>query len=99
GTLELEPTPRGGTTVLARIPMVITPGLAPAALPSAAVATERDSGIASAAPTDTVLGALRARLLELQKAVGARDEFIATVAHELRNPISPLVFQVRLARA
>ncbi len=97
GTLELEPTPRGGTTVLARIPMVITPGLAPAPLPSAAVATERDSGIASAAPTDTVLGALRARLLELQKAVGARDEFIATVAHELRNPISPLVFQVRMA--
>jgi len=39
----------------------------------------------------------RMRLQELQRAVGARDEFIATVAHELRNPISPLMFQVRLA--
>jgi signal transduction histidine kinase len=37
------------------------------------------------------------RLQELQQAVGARDEFIATVAHELRNPIAPLTFQVRLA--
>ena len=36
------------------------------------------------------------RLQELQRAVGARDEFIATVAHELRNPIAPLTFQVRL---
>ena len=33
----------------------------------------------------------------MQRAVGARDEFIATVAHELRNPIAPLTFQVRLA--
>lgn len=37
------------------------------------------------------------RLKELQRAVAARDEFIATVAHELRNPIAPLMFQVRLA--
>jgi signal transduction histidine kinase len=43
------------------------------------------------------LAAIRTRLQELQRAVGARDEFIATVAHELRNPISPLAFQVRLA--
>jgi signal transduction histidine kinase len=43
------------------------------------------------------LSAIRARLRELQQAVGARDEFIATVAHELRNPIAPLTFQVRLA--
>jgi PAS domain S-box-containing protein len=40
---------------------------------------------------------VRTRLRELQRAVGARDEFIATVAHELRNPITPLTFQVRLA--
>jgi hypothetical protein len=43
------------------------------------------------------LSAIRTRLRELQRAVGARDEFIATVAHELRNPIAPLTFQVRLA--
>jgi signal transduction histidine kinase len=37
------------------------------------------------------------RTQELQRAVAARDEFIATVAHELRNPIAPLMFQVRLS--
>jgi signal transduction histidine kinase len=95
GTLELEPTPRGGTTVLARIPMVITSRLAPAQLTSAPA--EGDGHIVGATCTDAALAALRARLLELQNAVGARDEFIATVAHELRNPISPLVFQVRMA--
>jgi signal transduction histidine kinase len=36
------------------------------------------------------------RIAELEEAVAARDEFIATVAHELRNPLSPLVFQARL---
>jgi signal transduction histidine kinase len=41
--------------------------------------------------------AIRARLQELQRAVAARDEFIATVSHELRNPIAPLAFQVKLA--
>jgi PAS domain S-box-containing protein len=96
GTLELEPTPRGGTTVLARIPMVDTLRLETRAASSPQVARP-DPGVATSSPTDAVLGALRARLLELQRAVGARDEFIATVAHELRNPISPLVFQVRLA--
>ena len=40
---------------------------------------------------------MRARLQELQHAVAARDEFIATVAHELRNPVAPLMFQLRLA--
>jgi signal transduction histidine kinase len=33
----------------------------------------------------------------LQHAVAARDEFVATVAHELRNPVAPLMFQLRLA--
>ncbi len=97
GTVELEPTPGGGTTVLARIPMIDTSRLAAlAASPSSRVQTG-DAASGGATPTDAVLGALRGRLLELQNAVGARDEFIATVAHELRNPISPLVFQVRLA--
>jgi PAS domain S-box-containing protein len=95
GTLELEPTPRGGTTVLASIPMVNTRRLA--ALAASPSQPQSDAGITSGTPTDAVLVALRERLFELQNAVGARDEFIATVAHELRNPISPLVFQVRLA--
>ena len=29
--------------------------------------------------------------------MAARDEFVATVAHELRNPVAPLMFQLRLA--
>jgi signal transduction histidine kinase len=33
---------------------------------------------------------------ELESALSARDEFIATVAHELRNPLSPLFFQVQM---
>jgi signal transduction histidine kinase len=96
GTIEWEPTPGGGTTVLATIPMVDTPLAAPAAS-SIALIGQDAALVAKVTPTDAVLGALRARLLDLQHAVAARDEFIATVAHELRNPISPLVFQVRLA--
>jgi signal transduction histidine kinase len=96
GTVELEPTPRGGMTVLARIPMVDRLRLETRAASSAQMA-RNNAGSASATPTDVVLGALRTRILDLQNAIGARDEFIATVAHELRNPMSPLVFQVRLA--
>ena len=44
-----------------------------------------------------MLSSIRVRLQELQQAVAARDEFIATVAHELRNPIAPLMLQLRLA--
>ena len=44
-----------------------------------------------------MLNAARSRLGELQHALAARDEFIATVAHELRNPVAPLMFQIRLA--
>jgi signal transduction histidine kinase len=51
----------------------------------------------TSASDGAALSALRTRLQELQRAVGARDEFIATVAHELRNPIAPLTFQVRVA--
>jgi two-component system, OmpR family, sensor kinase len=50
-----------------------------------------------AGPTAATVTLLRARLAELRTAVGARDEFVASVAHELRNPVAPLVFQIRLA--
>lgn len=33
---------------------------------------------------------------ELRAAVAARDEFIAVAAHELRNPVTPIVAQVQL---
>lgn len=41
---------------------------------------------------DEVIGALRA-------AVAARDEFIAVAAHELRNPMTPVMAQVHLLLA
>ena len=99
GTLEIEPTPNGGTTVLAHIPIstpsrigrsrdAAPPGAGPDAEGLSTVSTD-SSGVA--------LSSLRARLQELQQAVAARDEFVATVAHELRNPVAPLMFQLRLA--
>ena len=98
GTVELEPTPGGGTTVLACIP---TSGgcrehLRGAGDVSGPALAHADRG-ESIEASGSALTAIRTRLQELQRAVGARDEFIATVAHELRNPIAPLTFQVRLA--
>jgi signal transduction histidine kinase len=34
---------------------------------------------------------------ELQRALAARDDFIATVAHELRNQIAPMALEIKLA--
>jgi signal transduction histidine kinase len=101
GTVELEPTPGGGTTVLACIPTTggcrdhpRTAGNAGDVTDADFAHADRDETIEGSGPA---LTAIRTRLQELQRAVGARDEFIATVAHELRNPIAPLTFQVRLA--
>jgi signal transduction histidine kinase len=98
GTLELEPTPGGGTTILACIPTI-------GGHLERVRASDKAGGTTSTVAEDggfteaggPALSAIRTRLQELQRAVGARDEFIATVAHELRNPIAPLTFQVRLA--
>ena len=101
GTVELEPTPGGGTTVLACIPT--TGGSREHLRAAGDTGDVTDSDFAHADRDETseasgpALTAIRTRLQELQRAVGARDEFIATVAHELRNPIAPLTFQVRLA--
>jgi two-component system, OmpR family, sensor kinase len=38
-------------------------------------------------------------LLELREAVRARDDFIVTAAHELRNPLTPIQLCVELIRA
>src|SRR5919202_715884 len=35
---------------------------------------------------------------ELREAVRARDEFVAIAAHELRNPMTPILMQVNLLR-
>jgi signal transduction histidine kinase len=47
-------------------------------------------------PPSSSDAALARRVKELESALAARDEFIATVAHELRNPLSPLFFQAQV---
>jgi len=39
---------------------------------------------------------VEARILELEEALRARDRFLSIAAHELRNPMAPLVLQVGL---
>jgi PAS domain S-box-containing protein len=101
GTLDIEPTPGGGTTVLARIPIVPQSRVGPVHEETSddrrGAAPSSDSPIGAADTNGTVLTSMQARLQELRQAVAARDEFIATVAHELRNPVAPLMFQLRLA--
>ncbi len=48
------------------------------------------------ADTDTRVEALQRRIAELTEAVAARDTFIAVAAHELRNPMTPIIGQVDL---
>ncbi len=52
----------------------------------------------AAAPDDT-LEELRRRNAELAEAVAARDTFIAVAAHELRNPMTPMIGQIDLLLA
>jgi PAS domain S-box-containing protein len=94
GSLDIEPTPGGGTTVRARVPLYLTEHHAPrdgADVPSSSAIA--GSPLLAELPEPDV----SARIAELQRAVAARDDFIATVAHELRNPIAPLMFQIRLS--
>jgi two-component system, OmpR family, sensor kinase len=39
---------------------------------------------------------LETRILELEEALRARDRFLSIAAHELRNPMAPLVLQIGL---
>ena len=48
------------------------------------------------APPETVSENAERRLAELVEAVAARDNFIAVAAHELRNPMTPIIGQVEL---
>ena len=102
GTVELEPTPGGGTTLFWRAFRRVAAPRAFAERPATSARSRTRishtlTGAKSIEASGSALTAIRTRLQELQRAVGARDEFIATVAHELRNPIAPLTFQVRLA--
>jgi PAS domain S-box-containing protein len=92
GSLDIEPTAGGGTTVLARVPLSLTEGPRVGGESLDAAGSEPGGSFA-----DGMIAGPQNRIQELQSAVTARDEFIATVAHELRNPIAPLAFQVRLS--
>ena len=94
GSLDIEPTAGGGTTVLARVPLYLTDHN-----PLVDDAASADSSVAlgDAPFGDLPAADVSGRTAQLQRAVAARDEFIATVAHELRNPIAPLMFQIRLS--
>lgn len=48
---------------------------------------------------DARLEELQLRITELAEAVAARDTFIAVAAHELRNPMTPIIGQVDLLLA
>ena len=51
------------------------------------------------APVEGELEQLRRRIAELTAAVEARDTFIAVAAHELRNPMTPIIGQIDLLRS
>jgi PAS domain S-box-containing protein len=98
GTLDIEPTASGGTTVLARVPLSLTEGPRVGVESQSSVSIDDTHGLEYGGRFgDGTIARPQNRIQELQSAVTARDEFIATVAHELRNPIAPLAFQVRLS--
>ena len=81
-------------TVLARVPLYLTDNNR-----MVADAESTHSSVSFGEPPfgDLPAAGVSGRTAQLQRAVAARDEFIATVAHELRNPIAPLMFQIRLS--
>ena len=56
----------------------------------------KSCGLASDA-ADPELAVLRQQVAELREAVRARDDFIAVAAHELRNPMTPIMAVADLA--
>ena len=50
----------------------------------------------AAVSSDPTLADLRRRNAELTEAIAARDRFIAVAAHELRNPMTPMIGLVEL---
>lgn len=49
-------------------------------------------------PSATPIASLEARIAALEEAVAARDAFLAVAAHELRNPMTPILGQVQRLR-
>jgi signal transduction histidine kinase len=62
--------------------------------------TKAESALGGPASIETPMSAdpyacIRQRVAELEEALRARDEFIATIGHELKNPVTPVLLQVR----
>jgi two-component system OmpR family sensor kinase len=57
---------------------------------------EAQSPVAVAPPEDDTIEFLQRRVAGLAEAVAARDTFIAVAAHELRNPMTPIIGQIDL---
>jgi signal transduction histidine kinase len=54
-----------------------------------------EAALATAASTERKLGVLEQRIQELEQALVAHDEFLSTLGHELRNPLSPIFMQAQ----
>ncbi|MBV9637239.1 MAG: hypothetical protein JOZ40_21655, partial [Methylobacteriaceae bacterium] len=67
-------------------------------------ASTGDDGVASSHSTRPLavesdrLAELEKRVGELEEALAARDSFIAVVAHELRNPMTPIIGGIQRLR-
>src|SRR5207253_8788639 len=97
GAVEIDPTPAGGCAVIARLPLLTSSHAGSVASSAPSTGTSDGAAPADVDASVAMLDQLRGRLAELRTAVAARDDFVATVAHELRNPVAPLIFQIRLA--
>jgi signal transduction histidine kinase len=65
------------------------------AIARAEAVLESGDGGAAISSRRSVQHALEQRVAELESAVQARDEFLSTLGHELRNPLSPIFMQAQ----
>jgi signal transduction histidine kinase/ActR/RegA family two-component response regulator len=86
-----------------RLQTAITAPLEAMATVSRAIVDRRDYSLRAKKVTDDEIGlvvdAFNGMLEEVQSADRRKDEFLATLAHELRNPLAPIRHAVRLLEA
>ncbi len=98
------PAPLGGTVPLRSylaIPVLTTSGLLSGAMVFAhrqpSVFTERSERILSSVALQSTISIENARLYKsVQSASAAKDHFLATLSHELRNPLNPVFMRLTL---
>lgn len=54
-----------------------------------------EAALVAAPPKEQNVEALEQRIRELEQALAAHDEFLSTLGHELRNPLSPIFMQAQ----